>query len=295
MSTQRILALNDVLSIAGIDVRSNQVLVMRHRPTERELRDVLPWLAAEEPDVYNVYQETQNPAAEQALKKANILVSCIGQRSKQAVFVGVYDVRGSTPLTFDEYWNIPQNLRLRSAGLVGFTGKRPSVLRFDLRLTGALANWKGKLVIAWSGGERAWFQWANRQTFPIAAIAEDSYLVREMPRWDSLILSWQRLTALPRAWEYVISQWRGIYFILDRSDGKGYVGSACGAENILGRWRNYRDGHGGNKQLKLRKPENLVFSILQLTSPTMETEAVLSEEAKWKDRLHTREFGLNSN
>ena len=36
----------------------HNVLVLRHRPTEPELRKVLPWLAAERPDVYNAYQQT---------------------------------------------------------------------------------------------------------------------------------------------------------------------------------------------------------------------------------------------
>ena len=116
-----------------------------------------------------------------------------------------------------------------------------------------------------------------------------------MPRWDSLVLSWQELQMLPSRWQDVLRQWRGIYFILDRSDGKGYVGSACGAENLLGRWRNYKSGHGGNKLLKTRKAEDLIFSILQLVSPTMETDAVIAEDNKWKDRLHTREYGLNEN
>ena len=32
------------------------------------------------------------------------------------------------------------------------------------------------------------------------------------------------------------AQWRGIYYIFDTSDAKGYVGSAYGEYNPLGRW-----------------------------------------------------------
>src|SRR5436190_21133983 len=41
--------LSDLLTGKGID--PEQVLVLRHRPHERQLNKVLPWLAAERPDV----------------------------------------------------------------------------------------------------------------------------------------------------------------------------------------------------------------------------------------------------
>ena len=75
---------------------------------------------------------------------------------------------------------------------------------------------------------------------------------------------------------------------------KGYVGSAYGKESILGRWLNYSaSGHGGNEKLKGRRPENL--RVLQRTSPDMEQNEIWHLEATWKDRLHTREWGLNDN
>ena len=51
--------LNDLLGKDGIDPKT--VLVLRHRPTERQFRKVLPWLAAERPDTYNAYQQVQGP------------------------------------------------------------------------------------------------------------------------------------------------------------------------------------------------------------------------------------------
>lgn len=46
--------LNALLADAQIDPRT--VLVMQHRPFQPELRKVLPWLAAEKPDVFNACQ-----------------------------------------------------------------------------------------------------------------------------------------------------------------------------------------------------------------------------------------------
>ena len=84
--------------------------------------------------------------------------------------------------------------------------------------------------------------------------------------------------------------------IWDSSDGLAYVGSASGDTNILGRWEGYAaTGHGGNKLLRERDPSLFRFTILQRVSPDLEIAEVIRLEATWKERLHTRERGLNEN
>src|SRR5207249_1052408 len=108
-------------------------------------------------------------------------------------------------------------------------------------------------------------------------------------------LTWEELAVLPTRWKVVLAQWRGIYYIFDSSDGKGYVGSAYGEDNLLGRWSNYAaQGHGGNRLLRQREPKNFSFTILQLLSPDTNLGEVVALEASWKRRLHTRQpRGLN--
>ena len=81
------------------------------------------------------------------------------------------------------------------------------------------------------------------------------------------------------------------------ADGKAYVGSAYGENNLLGRWLNYAArGHGGNRLLRGRDPTGFRFTILQRVSPDMEATDVIRLEATWKQRLHTRHpCGLNDN
>ena len=68
-----------------------------------------------------------------------------------------------------------------------------------------------------------------------------------MPEWDEIAFPWEELGVLPTRWKSALSQWRGIYYIFDGSDGKGYVGSAYGRSNLLGRWQAYAaSGHGGS-------------------------------------------------
>lgn len=170
-------------------------------------------------------------------------------------------------------------------------------LWFDLRLTSALAEWSGRLVVGWPGIERSWVRWADRNTFPVLAIHEESAFNRAMDPWDELLLTWNELHVLPKRWQQDLAQWRGIYYIHDGATGKGYVGSACGAENIWGRWKNYAaTGHGGNRLLRAVKPGNLTFSVLQRVSPDMAPDDVIAIENSWKLRLHTRApDGLNDN
>ncbi|MCR9282637.1 MAG: hypothetical protein NXH99_13160 [Rhodobacteraceae bacterium] len=57
---------NDLLLKRAIDPA--KVIVMRHRPFERELTKVLPWLAADKPDLFNAYQQTQGEKLERTMR-----------------------------------------------------------------------------------------------------------------------------------------------------------------------------------------------------------------------------------
>jgi hypothetical protein len=285
---------NDLLAREGIEPSS--VMVLRHRPTEPPLRKVLPWLAVEQPRVYNAYQQSQGLRVEKAMTRATFVASFIGHDAGKALWVGMYKNCGAKSLSYDGFWSVKENRVLNEFGMRGLTRERASLLWFDLQLTDFYSTWMGKLVVNWPGRELSWWRWAERNEFSILAIHEDSLLDKSMPDWCDLCLGWSELGALPAKWRTTLSQWRGIYFILDTSDGKGYVGSAYGKDNILGRWRNYAAaGHGGNKLLRKRKPEDFQFSILQRVSPDMEADDVIALESSWKNRLHTRECGLNEN
>jgi hypothetical protein len=292
--------LNDLFKIKGLNTQ--QVLILRHRPHERELNKVLPWLAAEKPDLFNAYQQTQGKQLEKVMARmsgSGYVASFIGHEPGRALYIGLYEIGKAKPLTRDQYWQVPANIELKRFGMQGFASEDPRqhILRFDLDLTGFYTFWKGKLVIDWPPPERSWWRRAHRNEMPIHAILEDSALDAAMPDWDSLVLSWEELGILPSRWKYALSQWRGIYYIFDSSDAKGYVGSAYGEANLFGRWLDYAaHGHAGNQLLAQRNPQNFRFSILQRVSPDMSAADVIRLESSWKERLHTRQpHGLNDN
>ena len=116
-----------------------------------------------------------------------------------------------------------------------------------------------------------------------------------MPDWDQLVLTAEDLRGLPREWEIRLSAWRGIYLIVDQSDGARYVGAAYGVDNLLGRWREHVSGETGvTRELSLRRTGNFRFSILELVAPTAEVAEVVARERTWMLRLDTIENGLNA-
>lgn len=292
--------LNDLLRSKQIAPES--VLVLRHRPHERDLNKVLPWLAAEKPDLYNAFQQTHSEQLERvmaSLARTGYVASFLGRYPGQALFVGLYAIGRFRPLTHAQYWRLTAHRQLRDLGMEGFKKHvgRPTVLRFDLTLLDFYSSWKGKLSVLWPPPERSWWRRAHRNEMRVVSILEESALDAAMPEWQDISLTWDQLELLPKRWKDTISQWRGVYHILDASDGKRYVGSASGADNLLGRWMNYaRSGHGGNRLLRQRDPKNFTFTILQRVSPDLGSADVAEVEASWKRRLHTRApLGLNVN
>jgi hypothetical protein len=295
------MTLNDLLRQHGLD--PSAVLVLRHRPHEPTLRKVLPWLAAERPEVFNAYQQTQGERLEAVMQGLNgngYVASFIGHEPGKALFIGLYKITASKQMTHRQYWRVAAYKLMKTWGMKGWIAKesnRRLIRWFDLKQHDFYKQWKGRLVIDWPPPERSWWRRAHRNEMPVVAILTDSLLTARMPPWETLDLGWEELQALPTEWKSALSQWRGVYYIFDSSAGKGYVGSAYGDDNILGRWRNYgKNGDGGNNLLKGRNPHFFRFSILQRVSPDMEPGEVIRLEASWKSRLHTHTpFGLNGN
>jgi len=256
----------DILRIAGIDpdLRDNVVLI-RHRPFEPRLARVMPWLISERPDLFETYQSVPG-RPEIALRRANYMASFLGLRPGTAHFVGLYRIGESRDLDLDSFWAIPQNQALRDFGYHGFTEQRAAevgtVRQFSFEHLDAYANWRGKLVIEFPPPERSWFRLVNNGAFPVRAILEDSAFSAAPPDWQEIDLNVAQLAVLPESWRVRLAEWRGIYLIFDEQDGRSYVGSAYGRDNLLGRWLTYaRDGHGGNRELRTARAGYAGFSL----------------------------------
>jgi hypothetical protein len=292
----------DMLVREGIDPQN--VLVLRNRPYEPELENTLPGLAAERPELFEAYQQAHGGKLEgamEAMKGVGYVAGFIGQDPGKATFVGLYSIVSSKPLTYEQFWKVPANIALEKSGMKHWYTKEADqpVLWFKLQLRDFYKDWKGRLIVGWPPPERAWWRYAHRprNKFPILAVLEDSALEARVDKWDAIERTWEQLGVLPRRLKDNLSQWRGIYYIYDISDRKGYVGSAYGEDNLLGRWRKYAaSGHGGNRLLRQRDPRNFRFTILQLVAQDMGKDELIKLENSWKRRLHSYEpYGLNDN
>ena len=289
-----LLSFNQLLEQA--ELHPKRVAILRHQPEEPALRRVLPWLAVDRPDLFHAYQQIQWKSAEKLMARADAIAAFIGQEPGRATFAGVSRITSSRKVDHAGYHALPGNAELIALGMTGMKPTDPDPLAFELEHVGGFEDWVGRLVVDWPKPDRVWCRWAGNGPFAIRTITEESRFVRGMPEWTELVLTWAELAALPRSWRASLSEWRGVYLIFDTECRQPYVGSAGGGENILGRWRNYAaTGHGGNKRLRTSRPEALVFSILQRTSPDLDVSDLVRLENSWKRRLHSREHGLNEN
>ena len=293
--------LNDLLEKARIDPK--KVIVMRHRPSERRLNKVLPWMAAEQHDVFNTYQSFQGRTLERGMSLLagnGYVASFLGRAPGTGLFVGLYEIRGFDLISREAYESLDHVKLLFEHGMGTFSedDTRKEMHHFQLaHRADFYGSWKGRLVVSWPPPERSWWRRAHRNEMQVLAVLEESALSGGMPRWSDMAFTWKELSVIPQSWTARMEQWRCIYFIKDTVRNMGYVGSAYGQENLIGRWQNYRDtGHGDNKHLKDSGKENLVFTILQRLPPDMAVKDVVAAETSWKRRLDTAwPRGLNGN
>lgn len=279
-----------------VDLDPAETLIVRHVPVEASLKRVLPWLVSERPNLWLAYQQIQWRTLEKAMTRGRHIASFIALEGSTATLAGIYRIGAWQELDFEGYRTFPGNRELEELGMTGRTAEMGTCLAFDLEPLPHYSDWIGRLSISWPQPYQQWWRWAGRGRFPVAAIESESRFVQRMPEWREIVLGWAELHSLPTSWKTAHAQWRGVYFIFDAARQAGYVGSATGSENILGRWTDYaRSGHGGNRRLVASNPADLRFSILECTSPDLAPESVLQLEASWKDRLHTRQYGLNAN
>ncbi len=106
-------------------------------------------------------------------------------------------------------------------------------------------------------------------------------------------------------WKAALGSVKGVYLIIDKSNGKSYVGSAYGSAGIWARWNCYMaTGHGYNDELTqlihargieyARK--NFRFALLEYRPARTDDHVIIERENYWKEALLSRgKFGYNKN
>lgn len=136
----------------------------------------------------------------------------------------------------------------------------------------------------------------------VIEVKRDRYEI-PFPGYERVNVTWDELSIVidTDPWKTALSNQKGVYLIMDSSNGKKYVGSATGNNMIWGRWKSYITcGHGGNKELKCLSfshiKKHFSYAILDVYKSSVDDAVILEREQWWKDTLLSKgKFGYNSN
>ncbi|MCQ8130249.1 GIY-YIG nuclease family protein [Methylomonas rivi] len=238
------------------------------------------------------YQSFQQP---KKFSKAEHIASFARTRGTTALFLGVWDIKGKLPPT-----EFNEQLLSRFREFQTEFDWTEEMVWYDLQRNPTMNELSQRLVIDWGKGTLAWVQ--NGSTIKNILEIKPQNPIGQFKSYDEILLSYQDLKLLIKEdaansdWLARLSAVKGVYLIRDRLSGKLYVGSAYGDKGIYGRWAEYaKYGHGNNQQLIKLDCNHFEFSILETLPFGFDDEDVIAREKRWKDRLGTRQFGLNGN
>jgi len=277
----------ELLALRGLDIHA-KIKLVRHQEARY---DIVELYRAGHLETYQSYQ------AKPVFDKCSFVVSFMGLERARAQFIGVYSVNGSKPaeeVTLPPDFPYPNML---SGGS----------LFYDLHALEGFDDLKDRVIIDWGNSTRTWHQWLDENEKDVIEILPKGY-VKDFPGYLDFVVTFDELVAISRnpvanrEWYRMLSAAAGIYLIVDSATGMQYVGSAYGQNGIWGRWAQYaQSGHGGNAKLKALLATDahyaryFRFTILHTLPDTMTKGEVIAWEIKYKSKLGTKAFGLNSN
>ena len=184
---------------------------------------------------------------------------------------------------------------------------------YKVELTNQFESLIGRLVVSFSRYQglrgRAFLLENFMDSMSIAEILENPYEGEDFPGYDNVRIDFSSLELLVQNqktdWRVALENVKGIYLIVDKFNGKKYVGSAYGDSGIWSRWCTYiNTGHGYNDELVELIEKNGIdyarkyfqFAILELRSMKTDDDTIINRESFWKEVLLTRgSFGYNKN
>lgn len=248
----------------------------------------LYYLYREEPELFVKYQNEQQT---KLFENVKYIVSFLGEEGITARFIGIY----------------------KNCGIKD----QPSPLEdhsiFDFQKIDGYAELENKLIIEWPNA-RSWHQYWDKEKYVIRidrGLTENGIPV--FTSYENVMLSYSELKKIfdskNNEWKSRLEACNCIYLILDKSNGKQYVGStySSNTQKMLGiwnRWAEYADtGHGGNKSLEAlctKDPQyhvkNFQWTILEVLPLNVAPLVAIERESFYKKKFGTAEpNGYNNN
>lgn len=236
-----------------------------------------------ENDAFITYQSEQ---LVKKFKNVDYIVSFIGEESTSSRFVGVYKNNGILQMLPDY--------------------KRESLARFDIQEISGFELLKERVIIDWNNPVQ-WLQHYN--AMPVIRI-DRGLMENNLPvfvRYEDVMLNYTQLKTIINSnnpeWKSRLESCNCIYLILDKSNGKQYVGSTYNTKGIWGRWSEYaKTGHGNDIELKKcidsdpkYAEKNFQWCILETLPIKILQDQAIERESLYKRKLGTRIYGHNKN
>ncbi|SEV92608.1 GIY-YIG nuclease family protein [Luteibacter sp. 329MFSha] len=270
------ITINALLEINGIDLKTTRLV--RHQDKRGTLGRTPHSLWLSDDGSFDRYQAIQGT---ERFSVGGSIVSFVVTPIGETIFVGVYTV-DAIGVTADD--TVDPLLGHDVTGLHSYT----------LSPHPALAEYRGRIVIEWGPGARAWVQ-RGGMTKPVIEIRR-AHTDPPYPGHDGFMHTIRDLGHVPQTWRTVLTAAKGVYLLVSLKTGKQYVGSATGEDGFWGRWATYAaNGHGGNIGLKLASEDDYAVTILEVASSKASVADILASEAKWKAKLLTKLHGTNRN
>lgn len=236
-----------------------------------------------ENDAFVTYQSEQ---LVKKFKNVDYLVSFIGEESTSSRFVGVYKNNGILQMLPDY--------------------KGEAHARFDIQEISGFELLKERVIIDWNNPVQ-WLQHYNEM--PVIRI-DRGLMENNLPvfvRYEDVMLNYTQLKTIINSnnpeWKSRLESCNCIYLILDKSNGKQYVGSTYNTKGIWGRWSEYaKTGHGDDVELKKcidsdhkYAEKNFQWCILETLPIKILQDQAIERESLYKRKLGTRIYGHNKN
>ncbi len=273
---------NSILSQFGF--KPENVILLRHQDRRSTTKRTIYEMWRDDRSTFDFYQSTQAMENRSKFSRAGHWASFVATPHGSTMFVGLYSAQYKGPLPLDT---------LKPANF-GFA-INPETDAYELHSDERLADLIGRLFIEWGDGTRAWVQRADNQNKTIVELHRE-FTEPSFPGFLNFRKPLSEIQELPLSWIEALKNSQGVYLLTCPKTKEHYVGSACGADGFWQRWMNYViNGHGGNIALKSREASDYQVTILEVAGSAMTPPEILQLESKWKQKLQSREMGLNSN
>jgi GIY-YIG catalytic domain len=275
--------LNTLLVQAGLSLAD--VRLLRHQDNRAQKGRSPYELWRDDRGAFDAYQAIQSIRSRVKLR-AKYWVSFVGLPDGRSLFAGAYRVNNLGPTKEDK----PQ---VHTEGV----DRAGTCDEYELTLEDVLGEFVGKLFIAWGAGARAWIQRPEKKDKVITELVRE-YKEPDFPGFLSFITSLSKVKAetLPKSWRDILRISRGIYLLTCPKTREQYVGKTSGQDGFWGRWQCHAlTGYGDAVKLKSREPSDYQVSILEVVGTAATDGEILEIEERWKQKLRSREMGLNAN